>query len=384
MTTITRRASLLLSAFSATLLLTTASISGAQDAQGIHITPNGFRTPLFGMSATTDGSGVTVACAPISAPQVEAARFGRQVSRKMAESSPRATVTTPNGGATFEVTYIDAEGAGFNEGAQGAIRRRAFETALGVWSKAIKAEQLIRVSASMNDIADGDNDPNTILLALAGPSEFWLIDNKAVPSPLAWQQLGGRVDNAGPFDITVNVHSRAEWDYSLDGKLTTGKHSFVFTLLHELAHGLGFVDSFDIKSGKPLNDPFPFPYDLFVNRGSSSRNQLLNHTPEETIRDMKSRDLFFNGDATSELSRSISSSTPMAKLYAPEVHRPSSSISHFDQDTYAPFGTIVMTPVLVVATDKLDGLTLSVMRDLGYQLMPPPTETSASEPTRKQ
>lgn len=380
----TQRVSQLLSILTAALVLTTASISAAQNAPGVYLTPNGFRTPLFGMSATTGESGATVtACAPTSAREIESLRVGHQVSRTLAASSPQATVSTPNGGVTFEVTYIDPEGAGFNDSALGATRQHAFETALSIWSKAIKAEQPIRVSASMNDIDDGDNNPNTMLLAVAGPAEFWIIDNQAVPSALAWQRLGFRYENAGPFDINVNVNSKADWDYALDAKLTTGKFSFVFTLLHELAHGLGFVNSFDINTGKVLNDPFPFVYDAFVNRGSSSPNPLLNHSSEETIRDLKSRDLFFSGAATSELSRTLPAPLPMAKLYAPEVHHPASSVSHLDQDTYAPYGTVVMTPLVVIATDKIDGITLSIMSDLGYQLMPPLEPTSAAPERRK-
>ena len=385
MNSIPRRAYLFVSAFAGALLLTFASAAAAQEAPGVHLTPNGFRTHLFGISSTVDANGnAVIACEPIAAVPLEAARFGRQVSRKMAENSPQATVRPAGGGTTFEVTYTDAEGTGFNDAALGATRRRAFETAVGIWSKAIKAEQTIRIGASMNEIADGDNDPKTILMALAGPAEFWIIENKAVPSALAWQLLGGRVENAGPFDINVNVHLRGDWDYSLDGKVASpGKHSFVFALLHELAHGLGFIDSFDIATGKLLNHPFPFVYDVFVNRGSSSRNAIMDHTPDEVIRDIKSRDLFFSGEATGELSRTLPTPLPMARLYAPEVHRPGSSVSHFDQDTYAPYGTVIMTPIMVTAGDKLDGITLSVIRDLGYTLMPP-AETTAAAPERKQ
>lgn len=246
-----RRTTFLMSALVVALLWTTASTSvSGQGGQGIHLTRNGFRTPVYGVSRMRDANGnVVAACAALTAPQVDASRIGRQVSRAMLESSPSAVVRGPEGGATFDIRYTDAEGTGFNDSANGATRRRAFEAAVTAWAKVIRAEQPIRVEASMHEMDDGDKNPLTTLLALAGPTEFWVLENKAVPSSLAWQMLGGRYVNAKDADITG-----------------------------------------------------------FVNRGSSQRNRVLDHATDERMRDIKSRDLFFNGDNAGEASRR---STPM-------------------------------------------------------------------------
>ena len=61
----------------------------------------------------------------------------------------------------------------------------------------------------------------------------------------------------------------------------------------------------------------------------------------------------------------------MVKLYAPNPYEPGSSISHVDQDTYADFKTGLMAPQdFGSGTDKIDILTLGIMEDMGYGLVP--------------
>jgi hypothetical protein len=372
------RVSYLLSAVSAALVLTAAS---AAAQPGIHLTPNGFRTPIYGISVGADG---TAECAALHQEQVDASQFGRQVSRAMAAISKQAVVSQ-EGGSSFEITYTDAEGTGFNHGATGGARRAALEKAVSVWSKVIKAEQPIKIAASMRPMDDGDNNPLTQVLMFGGPTEFWILEDKAVPSALAWQKLeGGRVENAKSADITIDVNDQVNWDYTLDGIPLGSGRSFVLAALHEMAHGLGMVNSFDIRTGKVLNDPYPFIYDLFVNRGSAVPNRLLDHAPDEKIRDMKSNDLFFNGENGNKASRESFRALPMIKLYAPDPYLAASSISHLDQSTYADERTGLMVPqIFGRGTDKIDALTISIIQDLGYTLVPPPTPTTAA-PERKQ
>jgi hypothetical protein len=62
---------------------------------------------------------------------------------------------------------------------------------------------------------------------------------------------------------------------------------------------------------------------------------------------------------------------PMVKLYAPDPYEPGSSISHVDQDTYSDIKTGLMTPSdFGSGSDKIDILTLAIMKDLGYTLVP--------------
>ena len=373
MHTMTRRALLLLSAVVAALGWIAPSTNAAGPGErGVLLTRNGFLAPLYGMSQVRDANGgVFTACAALDQPQVDAARFGRDVSRAMQALSPQTVVQGPEGGATFDVTYIDAEGTGFNDAATGATRRRAFEAALAAWGKVISVELPIRVSATMKPLDDGDNNPLTVRLGYAGPTDFWLIDNKVIPSSLAWQIIKDRYSNAKDSDITVEANSLADWDYAVNGEAAAGKSSFVYTMMHELGHGLGFVDSFDVATGRVLNDPFPMLYDELVNRGSSQRNRVLDHAPDEKIRDLTSGDLFLNGESANQASQQAFRPLPMIKLYSPNPYQAGSSVSHVDQETYADVRTGLMTPISFgTSTDKVDKLTLAILKDMGYALVP--------------
>ena len=363
------RFSVFLSVLAAALLWTSASVDVAGARRpGFHVTPNGFRTPLFGMSQVRDAGGARgTSCARLTAEHIDAARFGRRVSRAMQASSPHAVVQ--GAGASFEIIYTDPIGSGFNDSAAGENRRRALEAAVSAWTKVIQGTVRIRVNASMEDIDDGDDDPDTMLLAWAGPMDFWLADGMAIPSALQWQLIKRR-DNGGDADIEVQVNESADWDYAVNGAAKGDRVSFVYTLIHEIGHGLGFVDSFDVETGEPING-VPFIYDTFVNRGSGSRKKLTDRSGDQVIDDLQSDDLFFNGDNAAEASRKSIRPLPMVKLYAPDPYEQGSSVSHVDQITYADFRTGLMTPTdFGSGTDKIDTLTLAIMKDMGYKLVP--------------
>ncbi len=348
-----RRVFLFLSALIVALFITstTTGVHGA-GRQGIVLTRNGFRAPLYGVSQVRDANGDLITeCGRLTPEQVEAARFGRNVSRAMLANSPHAVIGNTTNGATFDITYSDPQGTGFNDPATGETARKALEASVLAWTKVIQGTVTIRVDASMPMQDNTTSDSGSTLLASAGPVDFWTGDNKAVPSALMWQLLNKR-QNDGDADIQVNVNPKIEWDYALNGVAARNKVSFVYTLIHEIGHGLGFVDSFDPETGSTLNT-LPFVYDNFV------------------MADLISNDLFFSGDNAVDASRRSIKPLPMIKLYSPNPYEQGSSISHVDQDTYADFKTGLMTPRdFGSGTDKIDILTLGIMKDLGYQLIP--------------
>ncbi|MDP3719003.1 MAG: hypothetical protein Q8T13_14670 [Acidobacteriota bacterium] len=366
MTTIRQlRTSFLVAALA--LLTGTASSDGLAGAErlGIQRTPNGYRVPVYGMSFTRNAEGTLgTECARLTAPQLEAARFRPAVSRALMVSYPHATIQAASG-ATFTIIYTDAEGTGFNDPARGAARKAAMQASVAAWSAVLQGTVPIVVDAKM----ETPEDPESTLLASAGPIDFFDLDGVAVPSALA-AQVRNRSLNNGGADIQVLVNETVDWDYAINGAAAPGKASFVYTMIHEVGHGLGFLDSFDVSTGQLMNS-IPFPYDVFVNRGSAGADVVANHGPEQVLADLTSNDLFFSGPKAVEASARSIRPLPMVKLYAPDPYEPGSSIAHLDQDTYADFKTGLMTPRdFGSGTNKIDILTLGIMADIGYQLVP--------------
>ena len=336
---------------------------------GVYLTPNGYRVPIYGMKRvkTADGS-YALDCGRLTDPQIEAARFGRSVSRAMARLSPAATVQAAGDKATFKILYTDAPGEGFNDARDGAARKRALEASMNAWSQVLQGNIPIVIQARFEAPEDEDSQ----LLASAGPVDLVALENIGVATALASQMLNLDVRNelGHEADIEIVFSPDIDWDYSPNGAAGGNRVSFVYVTIHEIAHGLGFIDSFVEETGELLN-PVPFSFDVFVNRGSGSRNRVTDHSAEERRRDLVSRDLFFSGPKAIEASKRSIRPLPMVRLYAPDPYEPGSSVAHVDQDTYADFKTGLMTPRdFGSGTDKIDILTLAMLEDMGYKLVP--------------
>jgi hypothetical protein len=347
----------------------------ARQRAGVHITPKGIRTPIYGMRQVRNGEQVGVSCQRLSDGQIMAARFSRAVSRSMAKQLPRSTVQAVRGGRAFEIEYADAPGRGFNDAREGAVRKRALEAAMNAWALVLDTTIPITIQARMEEPESEDEEG---LLASAGPVEFVKFDEFYVPNALASQILEEDVSEGADIEILFN--SEVDWDYAVNGVAGRGLVSFVYVTIHEIGHGLGFIDSFDPDEGEIANG-LPFPFDYFINRGSRDNNYLLDRSQREVRDDLVSDDLYFNGENSNDASQRSIRPLPMIKLYAPDPYQTGSSISHVDQETYADFKTGLMTPYdFGSGTDKIDILTLGILADMGYALIPNATTALLPRP----
>ncbi len=125
---------------------------GRAPQAGVHLTPNGYRVPVYGMSRVKAKDGTfSNECLRLSNQQIEATRFGRSVSRAMARWSPHATVQAAGdpSKATFRIIYTDAPGQGFNDSRDGAARKRALEASMAAWSQVLQGTIPIVIQARM-------------------------------------------------------------------------------------------------------------------------------------------------------------------------------------------------------------------------------------------
>jgi hypothetical protein len=334
---------------------------------GVHLTPNGYRVPVYGMSRVKAADGtLSNECRRLTEPQIESMRFGRSVSRAMARLSPRVSVQAAK--AVFEIIYTDAPGEGFNDARDGAARKRALEASVAAWSQVLEGTIPIVIQARM----EAPEDEESQLLASAGPVDLAVLDDVGVVTALASQMLDVNVreEFGNEADIEIVFSPDIDWDYSTNGVAGGNRVSFVYTTIHEIAHGLGFIDSFVGETGELLNE-VPFSFDVFINRGSDRNRRLTDRAAEDVLGDLISGDLFFSGPKAIAASKRSIRPLPMIKLYAPDPYEPGSSIAHVDQDTYSDFKVGVMTPRdFGSGTDKIDILTLAIMEDMGYTLVP--------------
>lgn len=357
------------------VILSLGAFPGVATAQrGVHVTPSGYRVPLHGVSGLQNDEGRwSTECARMTPAQVDAARFSRSLNRTMLRGLPRVAVRTVDDDEdeiAFEVIYSDAEGHGFRDAATGGARRQAFEASLMAWALVLEIKVPIVVQARMEEPDDEEEENGRVLLAAAGPTDFVVIEEMAIPLALASQWLGERaVQEQDKPDVEIVFNEAADWDYVINGKSEEDKVSFVYTTIHEMAHGLGFIDTFDPDTGDTLN-AVPVPFDIFINRGVESIQQLIFRSSDDVKQDLTSNDLFFAGENAVAASRRSIRPLPMVKLYAPDPFEPGSSIAHVDQDTYADFKTGLMAPRdFGSGTDKIDILTLAIMADMGYTLI---------------
>jgi len=357
-----------LSATSAVVLLLSVLSTGAaaQDRPGVHVTPKGYRVPVYGMSIVRDAEGhVDVQCARLTDAQLSGAALSRSMSRAMLARAPQVLVQEGADRLAFTVVYGDAPGTGFFDGEAGDQRRAAFEASLATWSAALHGRAPVTVHVRMEEMAE-DSD----VLAHAGPVDFIEIDGVAVPYALAAQLREGPVGDGGAH-IEAVFNSRMSWDYSLEGTTPNEEQtSFLYTALHEVAHGLGFLDTFDPEEGALLNG-VPTPYDTFVNRGHGEEGRLTGRAPGDVRGDVISNDLFFAGPTATAASQASVVPLPLVKLHAPDPYEQGSSVSHVDQETYSQVEVGLMTPGAFGASANLiDVLTLGILADLGYQVAP--------------
>ncbi|PSQ87498.1 MAG: hypothetical protein BRD42_01925 [Bacteroidetes bacterium QS_3_64_15] len=278
--------------------------------------------------------------------------------------------------ATIEVSY----GSNFTPEA-----REAFERAADIWETHVSSPVPIQIEASFRDLGSGT-------LAAAGPNNFYGVDTEGdgnadaiVGDALTGAYLG-EAPEPEQADIIVNVNSqRDDWHYG-QGEAPAGAIDFTTVILHEIGHGLDFLDLFSVENGQ--GEYFTSTvegsrvvgiYDRQVveEQGDGSLSTLTNEdnfsNPSESLGEALTDDrLFFEGDGSAGAAAQ-GEGPVLPKLYAPSQFQGGSSIAHLDEDTY-PFETqdALMTPFINQAeTNRTPGpIMCGQFRDMGWPLGP--------------
>ena len=260
--------------------------------------------------------------------------------------------------ATIQVDYV-----GFPTNAQ-----KAFQYAVDIWKNLIYSPVPIHVKANWVSLATdvlGSCSPTDIKTDF-NSTQIW---NCYYPIALVEKMLGEEVNPVNDYEIDANFNKDfGNWYFGTDGNTPADQYDFVSVVLHEMAHGLGFIGNFysskDGKGGYSSGvDNFPAAFDLFVE--NKSGNKLIN------TKLFTNPSIPLNQNLTSGwLNFDLLVAGQLPKLYAPKKWDGGSSIYHLDDATY-PAGTA--NALMTHASDMGEAIhdpgpyTMAIMNEIGWK-----------------
>lgn len=273
---------------------------------------------------------------------------------KLLASGRAAEIKSSN----FVVTYI-----GFTPEA-----RAAFQKAVDIWESLLSSPIDIHVTAEWKPLGS-----NVLGSATAGTffANFDGAQNTSTwyPVALAEKMANRDLNDPNDADIFANFSSNTNWYYGLDGNTTPGRYDLVTVVLHELGHGLGFLDSYDINNGVASVGfglaAFPVVYDLGL---QTNTGQKLFTTAQPgtqaLVAQLTSNNLFYNSPQVL-----AAQSNQPAKVFAPAPFSPGSSIAHLDESTFfAGSANALMTPQVASGESNFNPgpIALGMFSDMGW------------------
>jgi hypothetical protein len=298
------------------------------------------------------------------------------------------------GAATITIVNADGLGEGFNDLTPavpvagnsavtlGQQRLNAFTAAASYWSNRLTSPVPINVFAQMDPLPCSAHSG---MLGAAGASSYFANFPNAprletwYPAALA-NALSGAANEPGTPEISARFNSSVgiggcltglNWWYGVGSPAPAGTISFYQTILHEIAHGLGFQTIVDLDTGsraEGLDDDFM----LFLEDHSTGKSWTQMTDSERYTSARDTGDLHWTGPAVVAASSVLTGGrhpSGHVQMYAPASGQPGSSLSHWDT---ALVPDELLEPI--ATPSPADLLTTQLLRDIGWpgQAPPPP------------
>ena len=252
--------------------------------------------------------------------------------------------------------------------------RAEVQAALDTWAANFKSAVEITVTASWgrseNSDVLGSARPGSYFAGFIGAPDSTLWYPSALANALAGKDLDR--DNA---EMIIQVNSTANWNERGDDKPRATEYDLQSVILHEVAHGLGFLsaDVYDKFFGYGSIDQ-PTPFDAYIQTPDGRRLADM-PTPSLELGKTLTAPLYWIGEYGKR-----ANGDEKIKMYTPAIYEPGSSISHLDEATYSKSGPdAVMTPNLDAGEvfHQPGPLLLAMMEDMRVK---PPVGLAVSVP----
>lgn len=266
-----------------------------------------------------------------------------------------------NGVGRTKISNIEVEYINFPADNQA---KNAFQFAVDIWESQLNSPVTIHIRAQWGPLGE------TVLGQAIWGAAFANFDgaqhqNVYYPVALAEKIAGVNLNGTEP-DIVATFNSNSDWYFGTTGNPPAGKMDLVTIVLHEICHGLGFVDTYSSTSGQGsvgLNN-IPFIYDIFV--VNSSKESLFSSfaSPSTAMNaQLVSNKLFYNSPLASP-------GGILPQIYAPTTFDAGSSVAHLDENSFSTPGDAnnLMTPKVAAqeVIHQPGAIALAILNDMGW------------------
>lgn len=314
-------------------------------------------------------------------------------------------VSSASGQATIVISNGDQPGVGFNDATPvapvggnpgttlGQQRLIAFQAAADIWGATLNSGPTITVDARWTALGC---TATTATLGSASP--FSVRQNfpnapfngtwypVALANALSNNDTSANPEITARFNINLGTTGCLEtrhWYLGLDGNHGSTGIDLVTVLLHEFAHGLGFLTFTDPETGDFFSGS-PSVWDRFLLDDSTGK-LWINMTSAERIASSINGNLVWSGQqVTGSVPGALTlgaDSSNRVFMYAPNPVDAGSSVSHYDRSA-SP--NLLMEPNISSDLDHSvsppNDLTLPLLRDIGWNTSAPSPTPTPSPP----
>ncbi len=195
------------------------------------------------------------------------------------------------------------------------------------------------------------------------------------PVALAEKIAGKNLNKTDEADINISINRNTPWYFGTDGNTPKTSIDFVSVVLHEIAHGLGFISSADVEGQNGIfrESDYILIYDRFVKNNRQERLSAMPSPSQKLYFELTSNDLYLHSTSASRVNENV-----FPKIFAPEIFNIGSSISHLDESSYPPADPNSLMSPSFAAGESIHNpgaITVGILEDLGWGIKTPQNET---------